>query len=198
MLSELYDKYVEEAPKDERSACYVGSITEDRGVTNFIRAAYKANGVANLGGVFYSKDYESQLNNMPEYDCVRYYGKLSRAQVLDMLQKSIIGMANLRNVGQYNKYDNLATKVYEYMSLGMPVILSRSNYNQKMMDKYHFGICVDPDDIEETAKAMSFIFDNPDIAKEMGKNGRNAVRDVFNWETESKKLTALYHKILSL
>ena len=198
MLSELYDKYDDSLPKDERSACYIGSITEDRGVTNFIKATYIANGTANLGGVYYSKEYKEQLKKMPEYRCVKYYGKLDRKQVLEMLQRSIIGMANLRNVGQYNKYDNLATKVYEYMSLSMPVILSKSDFNIKMMNKYRFGICVDPDDVDETAKAMKYIFDNPEEARRMGMNGRKAIAGKFNWEKESEKLVQLYQKVFNM
>lgn len=197
MLSELYDRYDPTAEKDDRSACYVGSITRDRGVTNFIKATFCANGIANLGGVFYSKQYEQELKGMQEYSCVKFYGKLNRQQVLDMLQRSMVGMANIRNVGQYNKYDNLATKVYEYMSLAMPVILSKSEFTMRIVEKYQFGICVDPDSIEETAKAISFLFDNPDEAVRMGLNGRKAVATKFNWETESNKLIGLYNKILS-
>lgn len=197
MLCELYDKYDGSIEKRPRSACYVGSLTENRGVTNFVKSAYLAKSFAYLGGVYYSEEYEKTLKSMPEYSCVKDLGKLNRDQVLDLLQHTIVGMATLRNVGQYNKDDNLATKVYEYMSLALPVILSSSKYNDKVMEEYKFGICVDPDDIEGTAKALEYLYANPDIAAQMGANGRKAVFERFNWESESEKLVALYRKIIS-
>ena len=106
-------------------------------------------------------------------------------------------MATILNVGQYNQYDNLATKCYEYMSLGIPVILTRSPYNQKVVDQYRFGICVDPENCEELAGAIRYLLDHPDEAQEMGENGRRAVREVFNWSIEEKKLLALYEEILN-
>lgn len=196
ILDELFANYDENCVKTERSACYVGSISANRGVTNFIKAISKIGGVANIGGPFDTIDYEEELKKMPEFKSVNYHGVLNRDQVLQMLNSSIIGMANLRNVGQYNKSDNLPTKVYEYMSMGMPVILSKSPYNDVIMKKYKFGICVDPDDIDETARAMETIFSDKELQKEMGVNGRRAVKNYFNWSTEEKKLIELYEKIL--
>ena len=115
---------------------------------------------------------------------------------MQLLQKSQIGMATILNVGQYNQYDNLATKVYEYMSLGIPVILSRSQYNEKVAARYGFGICVDPANVDEIATAIRYLLDHPDEARRMGENGRRAVRAEFNWAVEEKKLLALYEEIL--
>ena len=106
-------------------------------------------------------------------------------------------MATLLNVGQYNQYDNLATKVYEYMSLGLPVVLTRSPYNEKVMARYRFGVCVDPENVEETASAIRYLLDHPEEARRMGENGRRAVETEFSWDTEAGKLLALYEEILN-
>lgn len=195
-LDELYMKYDASAKKKPRSVCYVGTVSDSRGVTNIIKANYEASGTAYIGGVIHSKEYERFIKSMPEYKNAKYYGELDRNQVRTLMQQSIIGMAVLRNVGEYNKYDNLATKVYEYMSLGLPVILTRSPYNEAVMNKYKFGICVDADDTHEMAEAMKYIFDHPAEAKRMGENGRKAVFENFDWEKESLKLVKLYRKLL--
>ena len=124
-------------------------------------------------------------------------GVLNRAQVMQLLQKSQIGMATILNVGQYNQYDNLATKVYEYMALGIPVILSRSSYNEKVTAQYDFGICVDPANVDEIADAIRYLLDHPDEARQMGENGRRAVKEEFNWGVEEKKLLSLYEEVLA-
>ena len=75
--------------------------------------------------LLYTSSYRQELLSMPEAHCVHDCGILDRPAVMERIQRSQIGMATILNVGQYNQYDNLATKCYEYMSLGIPVILTR-------------------------------------------------------------------------
>lgn len=197
LLSEFYDKY-QDTNKENKvpSVCHVGGLTHSRGITHLIKAAYKANIKLILGGKFTPAGYEAEVTQMPEYSCVDYRGHLTRDQVLKVYQESTIGAATILNIGQYNTGDNFATKVYEYMSMGLPVILSHYPYAEKMLEKYNFGITVDPADVDEIAAAIRYIIDNPDIAKKMGENGRRAVLEEFNWGIEEKKLFALYNRLL--
>ena len=79
-------------------------------------------------------------------------------------------------------------RVFEYISLGIPVILSKADYNNKLMEQYQFGICVDLANIEEISKAIRYLLDNPKEAMEMGRRGRIAVKERFNWDVEKVKL----------
>lgn len=195
-LEELYDHYDGHIPKYERSIVHIGRLTYSRGITHMVRAAEKTACTAYLGGTFSPPSYQAEIEALPAVSHVRYLGQLSRPQVLETLQRCQVGMATLLNVGQYNQYDNLATKVYEYMSLGLPTILSNSPYNQKIVEKYQFGVCVDPENVDEIAGAIRYLLDHPDEARQMGENGRRAVKEEFNWGMEEKKLLALYEDIL--
>ena len=197
MLYELYERYDPSVQKRERSICHVGSLTYPRGITHMIRAAALADCTAYVGGVFSPSEYEAEVRSMPEFSCVEYLGKLNRTQVVELLRSCQIGMANLLNVGQYNRFDNFPTKVYEYMSLGLPVILSRSDYGDRVLEQYRFGISVDPENVEEIADAIRYLLDHPDEARQMGENGRRAVKEQYNWGVEEKKLLALYEDILN-
>lgn len=195
-LEELYDCYDQHIPKYERSIVHIGSLTHARGVTHVVKAAELSCCTAYLGGTFSPASYQMEVEALPEFSHVRYLGQLSRPQVLETLQRCQVGMATLLNVGQYNQYDNLATKVYEYMSLGLPTILSNSPYNQKIVEKYQFGVCVDPENMDEIAGAIRYLLDYPEEARQMGENGRRAVKEEFNWGVEEKRLLALYEDIL--
>lgn len=197
ILSELYDKYNDEITKDDRTLCYVGALTHDRGITHLIKAAYKSSARLILGGAFSPKEYFDKVKHMKEFSCVDYRGFVDRNEVLDIYEKSKIGVCTILNVGQYNKSDNLATKVYEYMSMGLPVIISDYTYARNVIEKYKFGIAIDPENIENITEAINFLLSNPDISKEMGQAGRRAVREKFNWNIEEKKLLKLYGHLSS-
>ena len=81
------------------------------------------------------------------------------------------------------------------MSMGLPVIITKYPFAEKMIKKYDFGIAVEPDNVDEIADAIMYLIDNPDKAKEMGENGRRAVLEEFNWGIEEKKLINLYRKL---
>lgn len=197
ILSNIFDSNQKLSYPQVPSICYVGGLTYSRGITHLIKASYGAGVKLILCGNFNPIEYHSQLMELPEYECVDYRGFLNRDQVVDVYRESLIGMCTILNVGQYNKGDNFATKVYEYMSMGLPVIITDSPYARKVMEEYGFGICVQPDNVEEIASAIRYLLDNPDIAKQMGENGRRAVLDKFNWGIEEKKLIKLYDDLFS-
>ena len=134
---------------------------------------------------------------MPEYACVDYRGKLNRKQVADLIAESKVGLCTLLDRGQYLHLDTFGIKVFEYLSMGVPVILSKSDFNCRMVEKYQFGVCVDPENTDEIAEAIRHLIDHPEEAKHMGENGRKAVKEEFNWGVEEKKLLRLYEAIMS-
>ena len=196
-LEELYDQYDENIPKHERSIVCVGGLTYARGITHMVKAAGKSDCTIYLGGRFIPDSYQTEVEALPEFSHVQYLGQLNRQRVLEILQRCQVGMATLLNVGQYNQYDNLATKVYEYMSLALPVVLARSPYNERMVQQYGFGICVDSENVDEIADAIRYLLDHPEEAHRMGENGRQAIKEEFNWGVEEKKLLSFYEDILN-
>ena len=196
LLEELYDHYDPTIPKNRRSACHIGGLTHNRGITSLVNAAGLADCTVYLGGKFDSAEYEAQIKSLPGFSHVEYLGLLNRQQVRSTLQKSLVGIATLLNVGQYNKLWNLPTKVYEYMALAIPCVLSDTPYNRQIAKKYHIGLCVDPADPAQVADAITYLLEHPDEARQMGENGRRAIQEEFNWGVEEKKLLALYENIL--
>lgn len=197
ILDQFYRRYDPTIPRKKRQICYVGGLTEIRGITVSMKAAAMAEASLALAGDFSPPSYEETLRAMPEFSCVDYRGILSPEGVADLLSESQIGLCTILNEGQYDKADALSVKVFEYMSMGLPVILSATEYNQKIMKRYHFGLCVEPDNPEAVVSAIRYLLDNPEEARQMGENGRKAVREELNWDVEEKKLLALYEDILN-
>lgn len=194
-LEELYDKYDESVEKDEFIVCYGGSLSEARGITNLTDACYLAGVPLILAGNFTSEEYEESLRSRESFDCVDYRGVYNRKELKEILEQSSLGASTLLPVGQYKDMDNLATKVYEYMSMGLPVMLSDYPYERGMIDKYGFGITVDAQNPSQMAEAILELKNDPERCKRLGKNGRKAVKEVFNWDIEEAKLFRFYEEI---
>lgn len=196
-LSEFYNKYDSRSSRDCRAICHVGGLTYERGITHLVQSAYKADMKLILAGNFSPDGYFEKIKNMKEFQCVDYRGFKTREELVSLYEESSVGIATILNVGQYNIADNFPTKVYEYMSMGLPVILSKYPFAEKMLKKYEFGIAVDPANIDEIASAIRYLRENPNKAKQMGENGRRAILEEFNWSIEEKKLLKLYDDLVN-
>ena len=194
LLEELYDYYDPDSEKWDRSVCCLGSLTRARGITQLVRAASMAGAEVYLAGNFSPDSYQEEVLSMPEASCVHYMGRVSREDVRKTLSHCRIGAAVGLNVGQYNKFDNLATKSYEYMAMGLPSIMAKSPYCDKLLSDYCFAVCIDPEDVEAYASAIRYLLDHPKEARQMGEAGRRAVQEKFNWGVEETKLLALYEE----
>lgn len=197
ILSEFYNLYDSSNKKVSKQICYVGSIAEARGVTNNILAANAAGARIALAGPVSSLKYFEMLQMNNSFSCVDYKGILNRKQVAELIANSNLGLCTLLDVGQYLHLDTFSIKVFEYMSMGIPVLLSNSLFNCKMIKEHKFGICVDPYNVEEIKEAIKFVLANPSVANEMGMRGRQLVREKYNWSIEEQKLLSLYHELLN-
>jgi glycosyltransferase involved in cell wall biosynthesis len=85
------------------------------------------------------------------------------------------------------------------MAMGLPVIVARmdTSLDQEIIDNNNCGLAVEPLNPYELAKAIEYLIANPDVRKEMGKNGRKAVLEKYSWEQESRKLLGLYANMLN-
>lgn len=181
--------------KLENTICYAGGITKLRGIENMVEGAYKSNAKLLLAGAYDDNVLKKEIENKEAYQCVEYLGYLQRKDVYELYASSRAGLALLQNTAQYSEIDTLPTKVFEYMQMGLPVILSKTNYSERCLKEYKFGIAVNPDDLEEIAEAIQMVLDSEELQKEMEQYGKKAIAEKFNWSVEEKKLIELYQEL---
>jgi glycosyltransferase involved in cell wall biosynthesis len=126
---------------------------------------------------------------------INFYGRMNVREGLKIISSCNIGLALLHPIPNY--IESYPTKMFEYMMLGLPVVVSAFPLYQKIVEGSRCGICVDPLNPEEVAEAIQFIIDHPSEAEQMGKNGRKAVEGKYNWGMEEKKLLYLYQELLA-
>jgi len=175
---------------------YVGGISRVRGVVENIRAFEFLKHKQcrfQLAGTFMENDLESKCRRLAGWRAVDYHGFLSRMGVSDLLKRARVGLVLLHPTMAY--LDSLPIKLFEYMAAGIPVIASDFPLWREIIEGAGCGLLVDPMKSEEIAKAIDWILDNQGEAEEMGKNGRSAVVEQYNWANEEKKLIKLYEEL---
>ena len=181
--------------KDKNSEiCYIGGISKDRGILEIVKSLeYVKECRLNLAGDFKEVSTENIVRNYSGWEKVNELGYLSREGVKDVLKRSKAGLVILRPLENYKVA--LPVKMFEYMSANIPVIVSNFPLWKEIILSCDCGIIVDPFDTKEIAKAINYILQNPDIAKEMGIRGREAVEKKYNWSIQEKKLYKLYRDL---
>jgi glycosyltransferase involved in cell wall biosynthesis len=86
--------------------------------------------------------------------------------------------------------------MFEYMAAGLPVIASNFPLWNEIIKSENCGISVDPLNPEEIGNAINWLAENPKEALAMGKNGRKAIIEKYNWENEAETLVEIYKKLL--
>lgn len=175
--------------------CYVGGIGAIRGIRELVRAGAYLAGPArlNLVGSFSESALETEVKALPGWQRVNACGFLDREGVREVMARSIAGIVTFHPLP--NHFDAHPTKMFEYMSSGIPVIASDFPLWREIIEGNRCGICVDPLDPKAIATAIDHLVAHPDIARAMGENGRKAVLEKYNWAVQARKLTEFYGAI---
>jgi glycosyltransferase involved in cell wall biosynthesis len=82
------------------------------------------------------------------------------------------------------------------MAASLPVVLSNFPNWRELIEEPNAGLCVDPADWDGIVSAIEWLHAHPEEAIEMGRNGRRAVQERFNWQSQANKLLKLYSTLL--
>ena len=177
---------------------YVGVLTEARGITQIVQAleyvesSYQIRLI--LCGKFVPASYEQQVRNLTGFTQVEYLGWVALQDVPATIAQADIGIVCF--LPEPNHISTMPTKLFEYMAAGLPVIASNFPLWKEIVEEHGCGLCVDPANPKQIAKAIEYLMARPELRKEMGENGRRAVVEKYNWANEAEKLLELYQRIL--
>ncbi len=187
------DKNISEKFLKEATLCYCGGMAEERNISMYVRMMGRINGKLLLAGSL-SDSYKRELENIDSWEKVECLGYLDREEVNQLYKKSDIGLCILKNTP--NIFYSWPIKLFEYMEAGLPVVCSGFPIWKQIVEENKCGIAVPYNDMEEAVKAVQYIMDYPEIAIQMGENGKKAVREKYNWQREEMKLFMVYKYLM--
>ncbi len=167
----------------EAIICYAGGLSEIRGEQVMIEAMKGVDATLILAG---EHAKEKQGN-------VSYLGNVGRETINELYGKAVAGLVLLLPTASY--IYSLPIKMFEYMASGIPFVASDFPLWDRIVNKHHCGVCVSVNNIKEIEKAINYLLMHRQEAEEMGRNGRKAVENYFNWNHEKDKLIKLYQEL---
>jgi len=126
-------------------------------------------------------------------DSVFIKGFLPLDKIAKVMATADIGLVPKRNDPFGG--EAFSTKIFEFMSLGIPTIVSRTK-----IDTYYFNDSVVkffvPEDVNDLADSMLTMIKNEDLRKNLAKNALKFVED-FCWETRKLEYLGLADRLTS-
>jgi glycosyltransferase involved in cell wall biosynthesis len=91
--------------------------------------------------------------------------------------------------------DNLPCFILEAFASGVPVISTRAGGIPYVITDSQTGFLVDLNDHEGIASVALYLMENPDLARDITENARQAVEQ-YTWKTVESKLLGIYSRTL--
>ncbi|CAM1357870.1 Glycosyltransferase involved in cell wall bisynthesis [Tenacibaculum sediminilitoris] len=97
-----------------------------------------------------------------------------------------------RNIHHDTTYAN---KIFQYMSLGKPLLVSDAKAQQEMVEKVQAGLVHEAENVEDFTQKMITLYESKQMREKMGQKGKEFVKEQFTWDKTSKDLKELYNKL---
>lgn len=185
-------------PKGDKTAfqiMYVGGLTRDRGLVQVIDSLAHLEDLDvqfHVAGETQDPWLRQQLNR----DGVVYHGRVPWPQVNAFLSTGDVGVVMLQPTPAYTYCpgENIV-KLWEYLAVGLPVVISDFPRLRALIERLDCGLAANPTSPIAIADAIRKLYNSPSERDRLGRNGRRAVLEEYNWEREEIKLLRLYERL---
>ena len=175
---------------------YIGDTGLRRGLKTAIKSDHLIkNKIENIKLVILGKNtsdiiLKNLVKNLQVEAHVDFLGWKDQSLFQSYILSSAICISPLhRNVHHDTTYAN---KIFQYMSLGRPVLGSNASAQEKIIKKANAGLIHQDRDVQDFSNKVLELYNNKDLREEFGKNGSEFIENEFSWENTSKKLLHVY------
>lgn len=88
-----------------------------------------------------------------------------------------------------------ANKLFMYMALGKPVIVSDCIAQADLVTKEKCGLIFSSENAEDLAEKVFLLYTNPELSEKLGTNGYLAVKNKWNWDLTVNELINMYNNM---
>jgi glycosyltransferase involved in cell wall biosynthesis len=134
--------------------------------------------------------YKSLANSLGVLDKSIFLGSVS-----DSMLSDIYAACDVLVLPTPSKKEGFGLVLAEAMSSAKPVIGTNIGGIPEVIDHMKNGILVQPNNVDSLADAIDYILSNPNVAEEMGANGREKCLEKYNWKNIAQNVLRLYQDL---
>jgi len=187
--------------KDDFVILYLGDTHLRRGLQTAIESICYLKGIIpNIRLVIVGRNttdviLKQQVVNLKLEDFVDFEGWQNVSLFQSYILSSDICISPLhRNLQHDVAYAN---KIFQYMSLAKPLLVSDATAQKKLVEKNYTGLIHKERDVSDFSDKILRLYKNETLRNELGQNGKQFIENEFSWEQTSKKLLHLYDNLES-
>ncbi len=89
----------------------------------------------------------------------------------------------------------IPSKIFESLAMAKPIILGVEGESAELIQAAQAGICIQPEQADELAACVLELSENPELCRQLGKNGRKYVIEHFDRTVLARKLTSVIETV---
>jgi len=120
---------------------------------------------------------------------VHFMGRLPTDQLVRLYNQATLAVSP-------SLYEGFGLPAAEAMSCGTPVIATTGGAFPEIIDHDSTGWLVPPGDAGALAGAVRLLMDAPDLRERLGRSGRAAILERFNWRKAAEETLAVYEEVV--
>lgn len=190
----------EERSPDRTRIIHLGLVSRMRGWPQVLEAVATSSELFELIFVGQFNDgseaeFRERAGQLGVADSVRSLPWLPFADAFRLVCSSDVGIISFQP-GPYNHVHALPHKMFDYMAAGIPVVAPAFAVEvSRIVREADCGLLVDPSNSDAIREALEVLARRPEERIRLGENGRSAVRSLFNWENEARRLEEMYRQL---
>lgn len=176
---------------------YIGDTGERRGLATvikslpFLKDKIEEIRLVIVGNI--NNDLKKLAKELNVEEQVNFVGWQNEITFPDYIKNSAICLSPLhRNLHHDTTHAN---KIFQYMSLGKPLLVSNATAQKNIVEKVNSGLVHEAKNVKDFTNKVLKLYRDELLRKELGQNGEAFVRNEFTWDKTSKELINLYNNL---
>ena len=177
-------------PEADAPILYFGRLSAEKGVKDLIRAMQRLPKVRlQIAGDGPERAQLEALAARLGLENIEFLGHLSGGDLQQLIARCRF------SVLPSHAYETLGKTILESYAQGRPVVASDLGSRRELVEEGVTGLLYRVGDIDQLAGAISFLYERPTLAAEMGAVGREFVREHHAPELHYRALIQLYEEL---
>lgn len=178
--------------KDSKVVIYIGSLSKERGILELVNAMEFIPAELWLLGPWDNEGYENECRNAEGWNKTQYFGVKKLEVVYEYLKSADVAVALLYPAKNY--VTSLPVKAFEYMALGIPMVISNFPYWKEVFQGC--AVFANPHDSIDIANQINLLLTDKEISDSISTQAMAKIQREYSWEIESQHLLEMYEVML--